>query len=852
MKLNLELTENKTRSLIPQAERPKDLVGKAPFTKAGKKTKAAPVKVKSSSFKQPGFKNSFKFSKKGKPLSVDAPAAGLPAKTAQYTASKFKQPLVSKQKSVGKMKSPKFNRSMAAIPDSDDVKGRGITNHDAGDPGLSVKAAVSAAVKPTKYLKNIKFAPAKIVKPNLGFGVLEPGKVMDVLGNMNIKMNAVSAPRKINESANDQTIPTGTIIKNFRSAFLSCEKLYLLSIPFKESDKDKITRLNYAGIILDYEVDNFKVVKMFTKLKVAFLIRNVKYTFVLTKKDNYKLYYTTFLENDRVSGKNTTLLYDEQRPYLDVSNISGLNIEQINKDITEFKTHFDAIMSSKSAPSSTPSIEPTTVTNESFVINGSVEIAVAGKVKAVLEAATPKMIAKRALDYASLGARVDISTVYRGRRFYSDRQFASAMVESEHARHHGLPHEQARRAAFNRLRDMLSTERDPRLHDEATWLRTCVKEAMEQATLEFRTAYINTLRSFDAIVVTENKRVRKNAVAVDGRHAAALAADAVLQKDILANIRSVYVEGKKYSNKGKSLFMKFPEPFKAMETPEFFIKSSMGKTAEPKIKAPSVMKIGGSSMPKGVNGLKISSNTKFDVGSERGNLVDRDGSRYKTGKSLSMNDKPQKKINESEQHETRSKLKIISNIDRFVPVRVVFRNHMDQRVPSVEDTHHVGFFVQLQADDDFYHDSSDNVFWDHERQKIITERFNDRNGNIITSVNLLKTDDRLYERVKAEADAAKNDPNHISRDRLRRLGLSITTAPTTPRTPTIAPAAPISEGATQKVMDKITSIRDRMDGDNKRFMDELFDKVKNDEDLTELESQVLDKIIPMALSGNEQ
>lgn len=491
MKLNLELTEKKMGGMIPQAKEPKSAVGKAPWTKGSKFEPKAPKFGKHKVNKQ-DYKDPTKFARKGSPLKVGDVQPGKAEKAPGSKELGPKQPVVSKGREVKAPAAPKVAKSRAAVPDAGDVTKRGLTGNDAGEATADFCTKVQKAVEPSKSAKNITIAKAKIVKPDLGYGVLKPGKVMDVLGNTKVDMEKVAKPPAPKSYPGKSPIP---------------------SKPVSES-----------------------------------------------------------------------------------------------------------------------------------VFNGAIEIRAAGRTKAVLEAATPSAVARRALDYASIGARVEIVPVVRGRTLYSDREFAALMVEAEHVRHHGMPDRELRAAAFRRARDLLEPERDPRVHSTAQeWLRECLIPTLKQASREYKAAYRAALEPHDVTVVSEGRRTAMPVMAADEQHAAAIAVDAVLSEDISTSIKSIYVGGRKFlpeGSGGRGLFMRFPKPFSELSGGQLFKKSPSGERSEPKLGRVPELKVGSSQRPKGVPALAIKANTRFEGGGERGSLVDRNGSRSKPGKALSMDDTP--------------------------------------------------------------------------------------------------------------------------------------------------------------------------------------------------------------------
>lgn len=614
MKLNLELTEKKMKGMIPQAEKPKDTVGKAPWTKGSKFDPKAP-KAKTASLKQPEYKKDLKFAKKGSPLKTGTVQ---PGKTPSAPSSKgfgFKQPFVSKQKEVGMPTAPKMYKSKAAVPDAMDVTKRGVTNASAGDAIAKFSTAVKKAIMPSKASKNVTIAKAKIVKPSLGFGVLKPGGVMDTLGNTSMTMSKVAKPPAPKSySGKSPSVSFKESRKPLREFFFydsDCVFEVMQQVDGNDSSMHTSPKNNDLSVYFQGGVATLRPIGTASSFKEAQKIAS------------------------------DALDMDPGKKFVAISKEGMAQIRQSQQDngIGTMPHFYDGIASWHARIGF---VNSQNSMNES-VFNGSVEIHVAGRLKAVFEAATPDVVAKRALDYATIGARVEIAQVARGRTVYADPEFAALMIESEHARHHGLPFKDLRISAMKRAHDLLSSERDPRVHTKDTWLRECLGGLMKQAVREFRAAYKNSLNPYDVTVVTEGKRYRKYAMAVDERHAAAFAVDSVLAEDIEASIRGVFVGAKKFlpESSGKSMFMRFPEPFGEMSTALKIKKSPMGKTAEMKVGSVPELKIGGSRAPKGAASLGIKSNTKFDAGSEKSSLVDRNGSKYKPGKPLTM-DSPTK------------------------------------------------------------------------------------------------------------------------------------------------------------------------------------------------------------------
>jgi hypothetical protein len=295
------------------------------------------------------------------------------------------------------------------------------------------------------------------------------------------------------------------------------------------------------------------------------------------------------------------------------------------------------------------------------VFNGRVELMVGGRTKAVFEAATPKMIALAASDYTKIGANVQLVPIVRGRMFYSDKKFSAFMIEASHADHHGVNSKKVRMAAFRRMIALTERERDPRLHKtRKAWIKEAAFGAFKQAREEFSAAYNNLLEKYDVVVSTSNGAKRFIAMATDDRHAAGLAIDMALSSDIQSKINHAFVGGKKFlpEGKGSSLFMRFPKPFAELVNGMKMDKSESGSKAEPKIGKVPELKIGSSANPKGTIRIKDG-----DKGGDKSKLVDRDGSKFKLGKPLTMAAVPKDK---GPVYEARQKQRIIEDVSQKV------------------------------------------------------------------------------------------------------------------------------------------------------------------------------------------
>lgn len=295
------------------------------------------------------------------------------------------------------------------------------------------------------------------------------------------------------------------------------------------------------------------------------------------------------------------------------------------------------------------------------VFNGRVELVVGGRTKAVFEAATPKMIAMAASDYTNIGAKVQLVPIVRGRSFYSDKKFSSFMIEAAHADHHGVNSKNVRSSAFRRMIALTENERDPRIHKtRKSWIKEAALGAFNQARKEFVAAYNNLLEKYDVVVSTNNGARRFITMATDERHAAGLAIDMAMSSDIRASINHAFVGGKKFlpEGKGSSLFMRFPKPFGELVNGTKLNKSEMGVKAEPKIGKVPELKIGSSSNPKGTVRIKDG-----DKGGDKSKLVDKDGSKFKLGKPLTMAPVPKDK---GPVYEARRKERMVEDVSQKV------------------------------------------------------------------------------------------------------------------------------------------------------------------------------------------
>jgi hypothetical protein len=505
MKLNLELVENRAKSALPQAKDPREMSLKAPWTKGnGNKADNKTPKSERAKLAQPEYKSMNKYSAKPKPLKVDSPNAGKPESAPKYStmkgASKFE-----KMKDVKKPGAPTVKKSSAALPDASSVSKRGLMGADAGEASLDFKNKVTKVSLPSSA-KKLDIAPAKIAKPDLGWGLLKPGKIMDKLGNVTVKMTDVKKPAAPEVKKSKAAIPQ-----------------------FKES-----------------------------------------------------------------------------------------------------------------------------------VINGRVELRVGGRLKAVFEAATPKMLAIAASDYTKIGANVQLTPIIRGRNLYSDKRFSMFMIEAVHAEHHNVSSKAARNSAFKRLVSLTENERDPRIHKtRRSWIKEAAFGAFRQAKEEYVAAYNNLLERYDVVVGTDRGSRRFITMATDNRHAAALAMDMALSSDIQASITHAFVGGKKFlpEGKGGSLFMRFPKPFGELVNGTKMNKSEMGVKAEPKIGKVPELKLGSGSV-KGVAKIKDG-----DKGGEKSSLVDKDGSKFKLGKALSNPPVPKDK---GPVYEARRKQRMVEDVSQRV------------------------------------------------------------------------------------------------------------------------------------------------------------------------------------------
>jgi len=208
---------------------------------------------------------------------------------------------------------------------------------------------------------------------------------------------------------------------------------------------------------------------------------------------------------------------------------------------------------------------------EGRVIAGRVSVVVGGKRRAVFEAATPEVIARAALDFAEVGARVSIESVVRGRKIYEDRAYSTALLESVHAADHGLDTraKESALAAVKIAARLLREERDPRIHATVgAWTRECVMPLVRQGLREVRAAYREALVEHDVIVHGE-KGTRRSVVvrAIDERHAAVKAIDEALTESAGDSPTKVFVGAKKYLPESAT-FMRWPERFGAVSVPK--------------------------------------------------------------------------------------------------------------------------------------------------------------------------------------------------------------------------------------------------------------------------------------------
>ena len=506
MKLNLELVENRAKSALPQAKDPREMSMKAPWTKGnGEKADNKTPKSERAKLAQPEYKSMNKYSKKPSALKTGNTVPGKPESAPKSGTLNNAKTNFEKMKEVKKPGAPTVKKSSAAVPDASKVSKRGLMGVDAGEASLDFKNKVTKVSLPSSA-KKLDIAPAKIAKPEFGWGLLKPGKTMDKLGNVTVKMTDVKKPAAPEVKKSKAAIPQ-----------------------FKES-----------------------------------------------------------------------------------------------------------------------------------VINGRVELRVGGRLKAVFEAATPKMIALAASDYTKIGANVQLVPIIRGRNLYSDKKFSMFMIEAAHADHHNVNSKRAKKAAFSRLIALTENERDPRIHkNRRAWVKEAALGAFKQAREEYVAAYNNLLERHDVVVATDRGSRRFITMATDSRHAAALAMDMALSSDIQASITHAFVGGKKFlpEGKGGSLFMRFPKPFGELVNGTHMDKSEMGVKAEPKIGKVPELKIGGSSA-KGVARIKDG-----DKGGEKSSLVDKDGSKFKLGKSLTNPPVPKDK---GPVYEARQRERMVEDVSQRV------------------------------------------------------------------------------------------------------------------------------------------------------------------------------------------
>lgn len=248
---------------------------------------------------------------------------------------------------------------------------------------------------------------------------------------------------------------------------------------------------------------------------------------------------------------------------------------------------------------------------EGRVINARVSVMVAGRERAVFEAATPEVIARAAMDFAEIGARVMVESTVRGRKIYEDRGYTGALLESVHASHHGLGDRAAEsaRAAARIAAGLLSEERDARVHQtEAQWVRDCINPLVRQGLVEVRAAYEASLTEHEVIVHGKSGARRTFKVtAADERHAAVKGIDMMVAESASDEPIRAFVGARRFLPESAT-FMKWPEKFGELQVPKH--PSKPGASAE--VRAPKVgtVSVGKSSTP-GVKKLTADRSAKM-------------------------------------------------------------------------------------------------------------------------------------------------------------------------------------------------------------------------------------------------
>lgn len=248
---------------------------------------------------------------------------------------------------------------------------------------------------------------------------------------------------------------------------------------------------------------------------------------------------------------------------------------------------------------------------EGRVINGRVSVVVAGRERAVFEAATPEVVARAAMDFAEIGAKVTVNPTVRGRKIYEDRGYTGALLESVHASHHGLGERAAAaaRSAAKIAAGLLSEERDARVHQtEAQWVRDCINPLVRQGLAEVRAAYNASLSEHEVIVHGKSGgRKAFRVTAADERHAAVKGIDLMVAESASDEPIRAFVGAKRFLPESAT-FMKWPERFGEVSVPKPTAKD--GKSAEAKAPKPTTMTVGKGSAP-GVKKMDADRATKM-------------------------------------------------------------------------------------------------------------------------------------------------------------------------------------------------------------------------------------------------
>lgn len=267
------------------------------------------------------------------------------------------------------------------------------------------------------------------------------------------------------------------------------------------------------------------------------------------------------------------------------------------------------------------------------VMEGVIEVRVAGRRKVCLEAAVPSVLSRVIDGYEQAGLRVQVRQVSLTKPSHDNPRFARLMLEAIHAKKYGMRDIETKRfrSAFVAFKGLIESEYSPFYYEsKSDWNERAVLPAFEQAVACFEAAYQGSLKPFDVIVRAKTRRGLEDfdvmTEAFDRDMAAGNAVNEVRATvGLSAKVIHAFVDGKKYVAEefDTSPFSKLPKFFDDLPQPPGKIMQG-GREGGDVAKKPKVdkMKMGGDKKAKydGYGGMKTVDSMK--VSGKSGKVAD--------------------------------------------------------------------------------------------------------------------------------------------------------------------------------------------------------------------------------------